>query len=206
MDDRWRVGDKKPGNNLRKWREHCSLSTAAHWAAEQLSTAHWAGVPVALICNRYLLLTSAGTVIEQSPQIWAKPPHLSFCVNHSFENVGLNTAASTHPLLCNLFCLWMVFVFVFVKQNQKGRKLAVEVMDLYFYLYVYWFSICICICVCTLISFPPVFVFVKWNHCDGERVGRGGRGSATAAYKRRPPYYTLHILHILHNTYYKLQA
>ena len=51
----------------------------------------------------------------QSPQIWAKPPHLSFCVNHSFENVGLNTAASTHPLLCNLFCLWMVFVFVFVK-------------------------------------------------------------------------------------------
>ena len=100
--------------------EHCSLSIWAlssdYWAAEHCSLScwaveHWTGVPVALICSQCLLLTSVGTVIEQSPQIWAKPPHLSFCVNHSFENVGLNAAASSHPLLCNLFCLWMVIAW-----------------------------------------------------------------------------------------------
>ena len=139
--------DKKPGNNLRKSREHEFLLP----------------VVVALICTRYLLLTSRGTLY------WAKLSDLSFwVVNHSFNNVGLCLAdlkfqCFSHSLLCNplsLNGLAQQDILVagcasmsIAMGRQQGGAGGGNHTVLCICLYICIFN-CICICICENQSNP----------------------------------------------------
>ena len=83
MDDRWRVGDKKPGNNLRKWREHCWALLTEHLSTEQWLLSSWA-LLTELLSSWALNRSSSGFNLQSvlithfsGDCYWAKPSDLS---------------------------------------------------------------------------------------------------------------------------------
>ena len=98
---------KRAPNSMKRW-NGWQMNGRRQKARKQFAEMTWAGVPVALICSHYFLLLTwgGGLFIEQSPQIWAKPAHLSFCVNHhSFDKVGLCSCLISPTTLWSLLSL-----------------------------------------------------------------------------------------------------